>query len=248
MKKIILTAGLCILATSCVISDINHDRRISGRMSEIGISLYNISLEDAVIAMEQAARIQSFIDASEEERKDSRFNDIGYYAADNIYVIGDNIEIRPGTEGLFKLNSEWTINLKYCRAYKAVCIKDSTWTITNLNNEEYPDYSYGLKSDKVSSQTEVRMTRGDSYGFHCWEASTEGIYAEDDTYSASFKNSAPFNFKWKTSSSGGNSIYWSLMSEGLFETDFFINGIQNDWCKIRFRPDGYHDFSFSRKD
>lgn len=250
MKKIVLLAGLYLLATSCVISEKDHDWTIYTRLSGMANTFYEISLGDAVLAMEQAAKIQEYMDASEQERKDIKFSGVGYYATENCYKIGDYYEVIPGSSGLFEKDSEWTIKQYYqASVYKAVCIKDSTWAVTKVKDEDaeaHKYYYYSVNPDKIDFMSEIHMTAGDSSGYHSWETSTEGKYIEDSTYSATFKTADTFTYKWNVSSSGGSNVYWSLTGIGTFETAYYINGTQKDWCKIKFKSDGFHEIRTSR--
>ena len=108
MKKLLTLMFLGLALTSCEISD-NDDwaRRHEDRIWSVTNELYcNYGLGN-IEGMEACIKIDDYIKADNEGKKNSRFSDIGYFATDDRYEIGNYYEVYPDGKSILETGAVW---------------------------------------------------------------------------------------------------------------------------------------------
>lgn len=236
MKKILGLLALCALATSCVIESGTSSNRNGYKLRGICQELWDASGISAAVAMEQAFRIQDFIDSDEEGRKDSRFSDIGYFPSEGYYEIKDLGRIYTDGKAIDEDGAYWrsTVIGEGCLyiGYKG----NGSWDVSYDYSEKDAYNScyygiYGLNPEGLEFTNTIRLLDTDQSGRHSWGSLINGVYKEDETYSAAFTTPSEIKFYWSTSSTS-DSITTSLVADGKFHTEFFIAGYMKDFCDM----------------
>lgn len=242
MRKTAAILAICLMATSCVVEKAHTHRQEYALHNMTGM-FWEISCSQAVIALEQACRIQDFINAGDEEKKDSRFSDIGYYASEGKYVIEYVGEFYPDGNDIGKPGSKWKSCNGACGSMTIECTGEKSWEIRPAVEDNTYHYYGGPDIGDIDYTTEVLMLSSESDGLHKWSVMTEGTYVENSTYSAEFRTPAEVIMSWKKESLG-TSFTTSLMAKGRFHVSILIGGREADWCEY-VTDNGKHSYTTS---
>ncbi len=232
MKKFLTLMILGISLTSCEIYDNdNWVRRHEDRIRSIASNLYTNYGRGNIEGMDACIKIDDYIKADDGGKKDSRFSDIGYFATDNRYEIGNYYKVYPDGKSIMETGAVWECINGYSMI-RIECIGENEWTITPSTKVTEEDYFYSyMKPEDISYSAHAELVSKDTSMFCRWKYSVEGTYTEDSTYSARF-SAEDLEFWWQESSYHGT-VSYSLAASGIFEAVFRINGKDTDRCVIR---------------
>lgn len=229
MKKLLTMIILGITLTSCEIYDNgNCLRRHEDHIWSVTGELFSSYGRGNIEGMEACIKIDDYIKADNEGKKDSRFSDIGFFATDNRYEIGDYYKVLPDGKSIMETGAVWECINGYI-TIRIECIGENEWAITpspKSAGRNYP-YSY-IKPENISYSAHAVLVSKDSFLFCKWKYSVTGIYTEDSTYSARF-GADDLDFWWQESSYHGT-VSYTLAASGNFEAVFCINGKDTDRC------------------
>lgn len=229
MKKLLFLMILGISLSSCEIYDNgNYTRRQEDRLWSVANELYCNYGIGVIEGLEACVRIDDYIKADDEGRKDSRFSEIGFYATDNRYEIGSYFMVFPDSKSLFETGAVWECFNGNC-AIRIECTRENEWTVGPSSKIVDKNSPYLImRPENISYSAHANLLSRDSSFFCKWKYSVAGTYTEDAVYSAGF-SANDMEFHWQSSSHYASTSY-SLEAEGDFETIFRINGKDTDKC------------------
>lgn len=229
---------LGLALTSCEISD-NDDwaRRHEDRIWSVTNELYcNYGLGN-IEGMEACIKIDDYIKADNEGKKNSRFSDIGYFATDDRYEIGNYYEVYPDGKSILETGAVWECLNGYS-SIRIECVGENEWVITPSPKTTGQDYTYSyMKPENIRYSAHAILVSRDPSLFCKWKYSVAGTYSEDSTYSARF-SADDLEFWWQESSYHGT-VSYSLAASGNFEAVFCIGGNDTDRCVMHITGSGW---------
>ena len=229
MKKLVILMLLGISLSSCEIYDNdNYIRRHDDRLWSVANELYCYYGIGVIEGLEACVKIDDYIKADDEGRKDSRFSDVGFFASGNRYEIGSYYMVFPDSNSLFETGAVWECFNGNC-GVRIECTGENEWTIGPSSKIVDKNSPYLImRPENISYSAHADLLSRDSSHFCKWKYSVTGTYTEDRTYSAGFSANG-MEFWWQASSYHASTSY-SLEASGDFETIFRINGKDTDKC------------------
>lgn len=198
MRKIAILALASILFASCELDSPQMPPREN--VPDYAAYCMYYSLDCPLELFHQSMRIQEFIQADPEERKNSKYYDIAYYEASESYTVDDLGIFVPGGKALTDDGAEWIVANTYkSREYHIRKVSSDSWEITpkypestDFNIGYHPDFFLTVKCESQELSEDAAFSV--FLNGHCYE---------DSEYYVIFGDAKGLTAKWVAVSDKG---------------------------------------------
>lgn len=235
MKKIFGITFFALLLASCQIDDGQSPGRNQSRLKSECNYLLRTTFDGPTEAFRQAMRIQDFISADEDGRKDPKFLDISYSTASDSYVIGQYGDITMNGKTLTETGAIWTVKTRLNGTVEILCCGEGLWNVRGVVSQQYQQTDYSIifecQPEDYSLGTEFSLK------YH-------GSLIEDSDYYINFESREPMSCKWIASSELGT-VSYRPSRKGVVEFRFIKAGRTLDSCYATYNGTGEAGLSVS---
>lgn len=232
MKKFLSIMTCALLAVSCIIDSGDHIGRTEDEIVWRSESVLRMALDMPLEGFYQSMRLQEFLNADDQERKDSKYSDIAYYYSDDCYEIKEFGRITPDGNQFSSEGAVWTVRCD-TGTYTLQALSDRSWKMAPDKNASYWNLScefnlsFILEDEALGPKSKFKGT-------------LEGSASDGTEYHIDFRSTDSFDFNWHISNVQGDTAHHSTRV-GQIRLEFKKDKELLDWCTADF--DGRTDYN-----